>query len=281
MKAWLSRNSPRGQFRNETIAKPLCSIINSITLKRIIPLILTVFILSSCYDGAKYVKLNDGKNHLIDLGRFSIVTPTDFKYKKQNGTDSFNGEIRNWKFTTFFFDYGWYSPKPPMTKEQFIDDNRDYLNFESTQMFFNLIELKPYENDEGSINPRDITKKIKNVVLNKMNDSIVLSRGKQKNCAYYHTFNFENKEYKIPFCIPQENLDNFKYYEIKTDTIDNYQRTISIWKNKNMKKYSSVNLVPLNDDPYKMELWVGINTNGKLKIEKIREILESVKLKNN
>ncbi len=114
-----------------------------------------------------------------------------------------------------------------------------------------------------------------------MNDSIVLSHGQEKNCEYYYKIDFENKEYKLPFCIPQENLDNFNYYEINIDTIENYQRTISIWRNKSLEKLSSVHLLPLNEDELKMILWIGVNTNGNLEVEKIEEILESVRLKNN
>ena len=250
-------------------------------MKKIFLLLLIILQLTSCDNGVDYIKQEDGKNHLIDFGKFSIITPTGFKYKKVNGIDSYVGKIRNWKFTTFNFDYGWYSPKPPMTKKQFIEDNSKYLDFESTLSFFNLIDLKPYEDEKGGVNPTKITKKIKNIVLNKMNDSVILSKGKNKDCEYYYTFDFEKKEYKIPFCIPQENLDNFKYYDIKVDTINNYQRTISIWKNEKTENYSSVNLIPINSDPNKMELWIGINTNGKMKVEKIREILETAELKNN
>ena len=168
-----------------------------------------------------------------------------------------------------------------MTKEQFIEDNKEHLDFESTLLFFNLIDLKPYEDEKGEVNPLKITKKIKNTVLNKMNDSVILSKGQNKNCEYYYTFDFEKKEYKIPFCIPQENLDNFKYYDIKIDTINNYQRTLSIWKNEQIEKYSNVNFKPLKPDQNNMELWVGINTNGEMKIEKIREILKTVEMRNN
>ncbi len=211
---------------------------------------------------------------------FSVITPTEFKYKKVTGIDSYVGEIRNWKFTTFIFDYGQYSPNPPMTKEQFIKSSKEYLNHESTLLFFNLIDLKPYENEKGEVNPLKITKKIKNIVLKKMNDNVILSKGQNKKCRYYYTFDFEEKEYKIPFCIPQENLDSFKYYEIKIDTINNYQRTLSIWRNEEIEKYSSVHLIPLNPDQNNMKLWIGINTNGEMRIEKIREILETVELKN-
>ncbi len=237
--------------------------------------------LTSCYDGVEYIKQDDGKNHLIDLGKFSLITPTDFKYKKVKGIDSYVGEIQNWN-STFFFDYGWYSPKAPMTKKQFIEDNKNYLHHVSMDIFFNgVVDLDAYKDEKGQINPRDITTKIKNVKLNQMNDSIVLSKNINKACEYYYGFDFEDKEYKIPFCIPQENLDNFKYYEIKIDTINNYQRTLSIWKNENSENFSSVNIIPLSDDPHKMELWLGINTNGKMKISKIRKILESVEMKNN
>lgn len=259
---------------------PLALIKKTTELKRIFLLLLIILQLISCDNGVDYIKQKDGENHLIDFGKFSIIIPTDFKYKKVNGIDSYVGEIRNGK-STFFFDYGWYSPKAPMTKKQFIDDNRKHLDFESTQVFFNLIDLKPYQNEKGAINPRDITKKIKNVVLRKTNDSVILDKGQDKKCEYYYTFDFEKKKYKIPFCIPQENLDNFKYYDIKIDTINNYQRTLSIWKNESSEKYSSVNLIPINSDSNKMELSIGINTNGKMKTKKIGEILKTVELRNN
>ena len=55
-----------------------------------------------------YISQNNGKSHLIDFDLFSIILPTDFKYKRIDGIDSFVGEIKNGK-STFFFDYGWYS----------------------------------------------------------------------------------------------------------------------------------------------------------------------------
>ncbi len=198
-------------------------------MKKIILFLLIVLQLLSCSNGVDYVKQKDKENHLIDFGIFSIITPIDFKYEKINGVDSYVGKIRN-KKSIIFFDYGRYSPKPPMDKEQFIDDKGRYLDYESSQMFFNLINLKPY-----------------------------------KNCEYYYTFDFEEKKYKIPFCTPQENLDNFKYYDIKIDTINNYKRTLSIWKNESIEKFSSVNLVPIHSDLNNNELWIGIKTDKKMK----------------
>jgi hypothetical protein len=71
-----------------------------------------------------------------------------------------------------------------MTKEQFLNENKEYLDFESTLLFFNLIDLRPYENEEGGVNPTKINKKIKNIVLNKMNNSVILSNGQNKNCEH-------------------------------------------------------------------------------------------------
>jgi hypothetical protein len=218
---------------------------------------------------------------VIDFGKFSIITPTEFKYKKVSGIDSYVGKIRNWKFTTFHFDYGFYSPSPPITKEQFIKEKEEYIDFQSALLFFNLIDLEPYENEKGDFNPNRITEKIKNITLKEMNEKVILSKSQNKKCVYYYTFDFEEKKYKIPFCIPQKDLDNFKYYEIQIDTIKNYQRTLSIWKNEKTENYSSVNLIPINPEPYKMELWIGINTNGEMEIETIRKILKTVELKNN
>ncbi|WP_103068461.1 hypothetical protein [Aquimarina sediminis] len=236
--------------------------------------------LSSCDKDVVYVKQEDGQNHLIDFKSFSIIVPVDFKFKKQKGIDSYIGKIEN-DNTTFHFDYGLYSPRPPITKEQFYENNKKELDQKSTQLFLKLIDLQPYRDKDNRINPLEITKKIKNLSLKVMHDSIVLSKGQNTICEYYYSFEFENTEFKIPLPISKKESDDFEYYEIKTDTINNYQRTIAIWKNKNVENYSSVNLVPLHNDPYKKELWVGINTDKKMSTKQIREILETVTLKDN
>lgn len=209
---------------------------------------------------------------------FSIVVPLDFTYKKLKGIDSYIGEIENGK-SSFSFDYGIYSPRPPITKEQFLDDNRKHIDYESAELFFELIDLKPYQDKDNRVNPIKITKKIKNLALNIMNDSIILSRGQDKSCEYYYSFDFANKGYKIPFCISQENLDNFKYYEITTDTINGFKRILSIWKNEKTENYSNVNLIPLSNDSDKMELWVGIKSSTQMSIQQIKEILKTVEIK--
>lgn len=257
----------------------LCLIKTKLTLNRVIFVILYLLVLSSCSDGAKYIKQNDGINHLIDLGQFSLITPADFRYKKQEGIDSYVGKITNGQYT-FYFDYGWYSPKPPLTKKQFISKNSKSLDFESSQLFFNLIDLKPYKNKNGGVNPMEITKEIKNLSLNKLNDSVNLSTKPIKKPEYYYSFQFENKEYKIPFYGVEQNTDYFKYYKIKTDTIGKYQRTISIWNNSDLENYSSVNLIPLTEIS-KSELWLGISSEDKMELEEIERILKSVKIKKN
>ncbi len=46
--------------------------------------------------------------HSIELGAFNISTPSDFKYVKFKGIDSFVGLITNGE-DSIHFDYGWYS----------------------------------------------------------------------------------------------------------------------------------------------------------------------------
>lgn len=144
-----------------------------------------------------YISLNDGKSHLIDFDLFSIILPTDFKYKRIDGIDSFVGEIKNGK-SKFIFDYGWYSPKPPLDEKTYIEESRKGMDFETTQKFFNQIDLKPYEDANGGVNPREIIKKIKNLTLHKMTDSIAFHNNFKNNCEYYYTFEYEEAEFKVP-----------------------------------------------------------------------------------
>jgi hypothetical protein len=223
-----------------------------------------------------YVSQNDG-NHLIDFDLFSIVLPKDFEYKKVDGIDSFVGEIKNGE-SKFIFDYGWYSPSPPKDKKAFIEESRKSMDFVTMQSFLNQIDLKKHQNDKGEINPREITKRIKNLTLHKMSDSIVSKNKFKDNCEFYYTLEFEEKEYKVQFCIPEEKKTQFKYYELYIDTIGNYKRTIALWTNDKKPNISSVNLEPTNGDS-KNELSIGIKSDMEFDKNELKEIFKTVKIK--
>jgi hypothetical protein len=247
-------------------------------LKKNILILFLFLLLISCNNGVNYVSQNDGKSHLIDFDLFSIILPTDFKYKKVDGTDSFVGEIKNGK-TTLFFDYGWYSPSPPMDKESYIQESRKSMDFETLQKFLNQIDLKPYENENGGVNPREITKKIKNLTLHKMSDNLIFDKGPESKCEFYYSLEFDKKEYYVSFCIPKEKENQFENYEIKTDTIGDYKRTIALWTDKESPNISSVNFEPINKEINSNELSIGIKSNMEFDKDELKVIFESVALK--
>ncbi|TCP21516.1 hypothetical protein EV195_1182 [Tenacibaculum skagerrakense] len=247
-------------------------------LKKNIIILFTFLLLTSCNDGANYVSQNDGKTHLIDFDLFSIILPKDFKYKKIDGIDSFVGEIKNGK-SKFIFDYGWYSPSPPMDEKSYIEENRKGMNFETTQKFFNKIDLKPYEDENGGVNPQEIVKKIRNLTLHKMTDSIATQNDFKSNCEYYYTFEFNKAEFKIPFCIPNEERKQFENYELTIDTIGNYIRTIALWNDKQNPNMSSVNFEPINKETDSNELFIGIKSNMEFDKSELKKIFKTVELK--
>lgn len=55
----------------------------------------------------RYMKV-DNNSHIIDFGRFSVLTPSNFKYVEQEGIDSFVGLITDGT-DSIEFDFGWYS----------------------------------------------------------------------------------------------------------------------------------------------------------------------------
>lgn len=70
-------------------------------------MVTTPDLLSKKRDSEIYTNIGNGW-HKIDLGTFSIETPSEFKYIKEQGIDSYVGLITN-KIDTLYFDYGWYS----------------------------------------------------------------------------------------------------------------------------------------------------------------------------
>lgn len=209
---------------------------------------------------------------------FSIILPTDFKYKQVDGIDSFVGEIKNGK-STFIFDYGLYSPSPPIDKKSFIEESRKNMDFETTQKLFNQINLKPYENENGGINPQEITKKIKNLTLHKMSDNLILNKGPKSKCEFYYSLEFDKKKYYVSFCIPLEKEKQFKNYELKIDTISGYKRTIALWTDKESSNISSVNFESINKELNSNKLSIGIKSNMEFNKNQLKAIFESVSLK--
>ncbi|MFT6867018.1 MAG: hypothetical protein ACJA08_001856 [Cyclobacteriaceae bacterium] len=58
--------------------------------------------------GERRYKKVDDNSHIIELGRFSLLTPNKFKYVEQEGIDSFVGLITDGT-DSIEFDFGWYS----------------------------------------------------------------------------------------------------------------------------------------------------------------------------
>jgi len=254
------------------------SLPKTIELKKNIFILFSLLLLISCNDGVNYVSQKNGKSHLIDFELFSIILPTDFKYKQIDGIDSFVGEIKN-EGSTFFFDYGRYSPNPPMDKESFIEESRKSMDFETLEKFLNQIDLKPYENENGEVNPLEITKKIKSLTLHKMSEDLIFDKGPESKCEFYYSLEFDKKEYYVSFCIPKEKENQFKNYELKTDTIGDYKRTIAIWTDKENPNISSVNFEPINNVLNSNKLSIGVKSNMEFDEDELKRIFGSVMLK--
>lgn len=209
---------------------------------------------------------------------FRMSLPTEFKYEKVDGIDSFVGEINNGK-STFFFDYGWYSPSPPMDRKSFIEESKQNMDLETLLKFMNQIDLKPYENEKGEVSPLEISRKIKNLTLHKMSENIIADKEKESICGYYYALEFDEKKYYVSFCIPNEQENQFKYYELDIDTIGGYKRTIAIWTDKQHHNISSVHFEPIKAGTNANKLSIGIKSSMEFDKNQLKTIFENVTLK--
>lgn len=255
-------------------------------IKRILLFLILIFQLSSCSNDVTYVQQDDGIHHLIDFKRFTITVPVDFKYHCLQGIDSFIGEIKNEK-SIFFFDYGWYSPSPPVSESQFIEDIklRERMDFRSTLLFNNLIDLTPFENEDGSITVGSVGKKVKVVGFDTITTEVKLDIGKEKNCEFYYTVIYEDEVYKIPFCFTEEEKEMFNGYTLTIDTLGNYKRTIALWDSKvnavtSKNGTSSVHFENLDKDPSISKLSIVVNPNHEFSDNELKTIFKSVRMKN-
>lgn len=241
-------------------------------MKRILIIILLCLFTISC-------KEKSTKDKLIDIGPFSFTVPHDFEYKKLQGIDSFVGEITNGE-TTFSFDYGKFSPKPPMTEQEFLAKNSETLNLGSLHLLLKKIDPTPYQNDDGSVSLQEIDKRIKNLELKQNTENIKFSMYPDKEFKYYYSLKFDDKQYNFPFFGYEVHKNNIKNFTIKTDTINNYKRTISIYNKKDNTENDCVFFKDLKDDSLFSQLWFGIPSNHKLSEELLKKILNSVKMNN-
>ena len=248
-------------------------------MKNNLLLLCSLLLLVNCNtSGVEYIPQKDGKNHIIDFELFSIILPKEFKYKKVKGIDSFVGKLENGT-SSFLFDYGWYSPSPPKDKASFVKESQKKMDFMTLQKFLNKINIKPYEDEKGSVNLDEITKKIKNLKLHENNKTVVFENDKENNCEFYYSLEFEGKEYLIPFCIPEEKKKRFKYCELHIDTIGNYKRTIALWTDKEITNRSNVNFEPLDKKEPNDKLFIGIRSNTEFNKEELKAIFETVVMK--
>lgn len=248
-------------------------------MKRNLLLLFSLLLLVNCNtSGVQYIPQKDGENHTIDFKFFNILLPREFKYQKVKGIDSFVGKIEN-TTSTFFFDYGLYSPSPPKDKMSFIKESQKSMDFMTLQKFLNKIKMKPYEDEKGSVNLGEITKSIKNLKLHENNGTVVFENNNENKCEFYYSLEFEGKEYLVPFCIPEENKKEFKYYELHIDTIGKYKRTIALWTDKETTNVSSVNFEPLDKQSTSYKLFIGIKSNLEFNKDELKAIFETVVMK--
>ena len=66
----------------------------------------------------------------------------------------------------------------------------------------------------------------------------------------------------------------FENYEIKTDTIGDYKRTIALWTDKESPNISSVNFEPINKEINSNELSIGIKSNMEFDKDELKVIFE-------
>ena len=108
---------------------------------------------------------------------------------------------------------------------------------------------------------------------------MIFDKGTESKCEFYYSLEFEEKEYYVSFCIPEENKSQFEFYELKTDTIGKYKRTIALWTDKKNPNISSVNFEPINKETDNNELSIGIKSNMEFDKDELKSIFESVRLK--
>lgn len=205
-----------------------------------------------------------------------MVLPKDFTFRQFEGINALVGEIKNGT-STFFFECGPYAPSPSIADPAVEVTRRPHLDFRSLQQFLNQIDLKPYRNKNGELQPSEILTKIKSVNLHKPSDSMAMHKSAESTGNYYYSLQFDNKDYLVPYS--RAEVKNTQDFELDIDTIGNYIRTISIWKAKGSPNISSVEFAPIDNTANSIELSIGIKSNTEFDPAELKTIFQRVVIK--
>ena len=237
--------------------------------------LISLFCLFSCTNSnVEYIRHEDGKAHTIDIGIFQITTPANFRYQEEQGIDSFVGKFTDGK-NQFLFDYGMYSPRPPQTRADYYSELKETLPMEVDIRLFEIADIsKVKRQEDGSYLLRDLDRLKQGFKVFGLDDV--------KKDSLLFLISYDSQEYRIPFKIPEDKINEFENYIIEIDTIDCCLRTLSLWKDSLTPKSSSVNLALKDSLSRRNTLWVGYipQKDSNLTFDEIEKVLRSVKLKN-
>lgn len=145
-----------------------------------------------------YVESEKPNWHKIDLKNFELETPKEYQFQPHQGIDSFVGEISNGQ-VTFFFDYGWYSNKGPMTA-------KDLFEKYATRSFFDFLD----DSIKNEI-------KVENIRRDMWKDLFIKNVIQKDSGQYVAEIQYKDRVISHPFDLfDQELEDNKKRYEFET-----------------------------------------------------------------
>jgi len=235
-----------------------------------------------CNYGVSYNESEKNGWHIINLGAFSVETPKSYKYQREQGIDSFVGEIKN-SSIKFSFDFGNYSPKGPKDKVEYVEEHKNRIDILSEALFLSMIDLSPYINEGGGYNPTKVLEQIKDLKTKKYSDTVELSINLSEKPEFYYEFKYLDQEYKIPLQFDEFTLKDIENYTIAKDTINGIARRFFWSKDLSNKPSAGVYLVDLDSfesdrNNYIKKLFFYTRDLNQATKSEIMEILETVKI---
>ncbi len=168
---------------------------------------------------------NSSKTRIIDTDVFTIEVPINWKYRKEQGTDSFVGRITG-RGLNLEFDAGGYTSHIMLSEQEYINNSRNWLPDMPYHEEGVIYTSGGVEGTRKMIMEKEGITDTSLVIVKKfpiaLKDTIYLQNGEYKAIIEYaDTVIYKNV--KIP--------DEIKNHNILIDTIDNYIRKIITPKN--------------------------------------------------
>lgn len=246
--------------------------------------IFLLFILAlSCNHDSIYKKTERDGWHLIDLKSFEIMTPKDYEFKRQQGVDSFVGEITDGD-VIIRFDYGCYTGKGVRDRVEGLAQFKHMLDIRSLISIHNKLEPSDSLRRDTTLLKLMNQSKFDSIELVECINSWDFVNDIGQEIDYCHYVEVGKEKYLIPYVFDHEVIENGNRYRVERDTLNGIYTKLYWERHKSDSMRIGIYISNLNDfnesvNSYCKTVGMYASEVTPPELEIIKEMFKSIELR--